>query len=173
MTGRGRVIRALGVVGLGLVAGVSFVLWRPFVLPECRIVRGMDWAVVAERCGVPDGLVWRPPDYRALSAIYTTDYWDIDVPGCPGPAYRYGSALVVFSFDGGVAAVSDAPPGMSSVVDEEALLGCGGAFVAARLVDARLARAGRAELDRISQAPASRATQEAKLAADRLARSPQ
>jgi hypothetical protein len=98
---------------------------------------------VAQACGVPDGLMWRPPDYREQSLRYFFNYPDIDAPGCSGPSYVYGSQLVLFSWDGEVVSVLAGATAATALVDGHALAGCGPMTIASELT--RAVGAGRAK----------------------------
>jgi hypothetical protein len=108
----------------------------------------MSKPTVVARCGPPQALDWRPPDYRDQSLWYFFDYLDIDVPGCPGASYAYGDALVLFTWDGAVASVLPRPTtARVSFLDADGLTGCGASGVATELFNALGASQARAVLE--------------------------
>jgi hypothetical protein len=121
----------------------------------------MSREAVVRECGRPDGLDWRPPDYRHPWPPYWLEYLDIDYAGCPGAALAYGKELVVFKWEGGVATVAtvESPP-KGEWVNAAALASCGPCEVARQIRGAGVLVEARTSLVKLS-AEGSAATRQA------------
>ena len=155
----------VGVGCLIIVAAVAMLwmilsVWRlEGAVGSCWVVRGMSRDAVVRECGRPDGLEWRPPDYRHPWPPYWLEYLDIDYAGCPGAALLYGKQLVVFKWEGGVATVAVAEnPADGEWVNAGALTGCGPREVARQIESAGLAPEAQYSLAKLSAegSPAAR-----------------
>ena len=104
---------------------------------KCAVHVGMSREAVVRACGRPDELDWHPPDYRDASLLYFFDFYDIDKPSCPGPAYIYGARSIVFRWDGGVAAVEDKPSSLGDPSGADLARLCGPGLVARQLAVAQ------------------------------------
>ena len=106
---------------------------------RCAVHAGMSREAVVRACGRPVELDWHPPDYRDASLLYLFDFYDIDRPACPGPAYIYGARSVVFKWDGGVATVEAKPASVGTPSGADVVALCGRDFVTRQLALAKLA----------------------------------
>jgi hypothetical protein len=146
MTSKTRLRLALGLGGLVGVAGVvTFLTVWLIQAPggSCAVHVGMSREAVVRACGQPVELDWRPPDYRDASLLYFFDFYDIDKPSCPGPAYIYGARVVVFMWDGGVATVQAKPASVAELSGADLVGLCGRVYVAWQLALAKQAEARR------------------------------